>query len=323
MDTDTNYYDVLGINEGASKDEIKKAYRTLQMKHHPDRNGGNEESSDMTKKINEAYETLGDVQKREEYDMLRKNPFLRQGGHNMGGHNVDIPMQDIFNMMFGGGGGMPFGGMPFGGMPFGMMQGGGMPPGTKIHVFNGNPMNLQQTMNKPAPIMKTLTLTMEQVFSGGSIPLEIERWILENGNKVFEQETIYVDVFQGIDDKEMITLKDKGNIMSEHSKGDIKINIIVQNDTAFKRFGLDLVIEKSISLKDSLCGFAFELIHLNGKSYTLNNNKGNIVPPEYKKVYPNMGLKRGEHQGNMIIHFHVTFPEKLTEEQIAKLMEIL
>ena len=57
MDTDTNFYDVLGIGEGASKDEIKKAYRTLQMKHHPDRNGGNEESSDMTKTINEAYET--------------------------------------------------------------------------------------------------------------------------------------------------------------------------------------------------------------------------------------------------------------------------
>jgi DnaJ-class molecular chaperone len=58
---------------------------------------------------------------------------------------------------------------------------------------------------------------------------------------------------------------------------------------------------------------------LNGKSYTLNNNKGNIIPPEYKKVYPNMGLTREGHKGNMIIHFHVEFPEKLSEEQIAKL----
>jgi DnaJ-class molecular chaperone len=323
MDKDANYYDILGINEGASKDEIKKAYRSLQMKHHPDRNNGNQESGDMTQKLNEAYETLGDNQKREEYDMLRKNPFLRQGSHN-----IDIPMNDIFNMMFGTmQGGMPPG-MSFGGgmhpgmMHPGMMHQGMMPPGTKIHVFGG-PMNLQQAMNKPIPIMKTLTLSMEQVFTGASVPLEIERWILENGNKVFESETIYVDVLQGIDDKEMIILRDKGNIISENNKGDIKINIAVQNTTAFKRFGLDLVIEKTISLKDSLCGFTFELNHLNGKSYTLNNNKGNIVPSEYKKIYPNMGLKRGEHQGNMIIHFHVTFPEKLTEEQITKLIEVL
>jgi DnaJ-class molecular chaperone len=72
-----------------------------------------------------------------------------------------------------------------------------------------------------------------------------------------------------------------------------------------------------------LCGFTFEISYLNGKSYTLNNNKGNIVPPEYKKIYQEMGLKRGEHKGNMIINFHVTFPEKLTEEQIEKLSKIL
>ena len=317
MNIDTNFYDILGINEGASKDEIKKAYRSLQMKHHPDRNRGNQESSDMTQKINEAYETLGDNNKREEYDMLRQNPFMRQGLNNM-----DIPMNDIFNMMFGGGG-MPFGGggMPFGGggMSFG---GGGMQPRSKIHVFGG-PINLQQSINKPIPIIKTLQLTMEQVFSGASVPLEIERWILENGNKVFETETIYVDVIQGIDYKEIIILRDKGNIISENLKGDIKINILVQNNTLFKRFGLDLVIEKTILLKDALCGFSFELNHLDGESYTLNNNKGSIVPSEYKKIYSNMGLKRGDHQGNMIIHFHVTFPEKLSDEQINKLKEIL
>ena len=87
--------------------------------------------------------------------------------------------------------------------------------------------------------------------------------------------------------------------------------------------GLDLIYEKKISLKDSLCGFSFELKYLNNKSYTLNNNKGNIIPSDYKKIYPEMGLTRGEHKGNMIIHFHVEFPETLTEEQIAKISEIL
>ena len=70
-----NFYNVLGINEKASKDEIKKAYRALQMKWHPDKNPGNQEAINMTQKINEAYETLGDEQKRSEYD--NPNPFMR------------------------------------------------------------------------------------------------------------------------------------------------------------------------------------------------------------------------------------------------------
>lgn len=306
-----NYYQVLGVSETSTKEEIKKAYRTLQMKYHPDKNPGNQEAINMTQKINEAYETLGDNHKKAEYDMMRNNPnpFMRMNAR--GGPGMEVPMDDIFSMFFGGGN--PFAG----GMP------AGMPPGAKIHIFHGGPMNFQQSMNKPIPIMKSLQITMEQVLNGASLPLEIERWIMENGNKVFEKETIYVDVPPGIDENEIIVLRDRGNIISEQCKGDIKINILVQNNTAFKRSGLDLILDKTISLKEALCGFTFEINYLNGKSYTLNNNKGNIVRPEYKKVYPDMGLKRGEHKGNMIIVFHVEFPDKLTPEQIAELAKIL
>lgn len=312
-----NFYNILGVGENATKDEIKKAYRSLQMKYHPDKNPGNQESISMTQKINEAYETLSDEQKKGEYDMMRNNPNPFARMNSQGGGGMEVPMDEIFSMFFGGAN--PFAGMP--GMGGGGMS--GMPPGAKIHIFHGGPMGFQQAMNKPIPIMKSLQITMQQVLNGASVPLEIERWIMENGTKVFEKETIYVDVPPGIDENEMIVLRDKGNSISEHCKGDIKINILVQNNTAFKRSGLDLILEKHISLKESLCGFSFELNYLNGKSYTLNNNKGNIVPPEYKKVYPGMGLKRGEHKGNMIIIFHVDFPEKLTEEQIDKLSKAL
>jgi DnaJ-class molecular chaperone len=164
---------------------------------------------------------------------------------------------------------------------------------------------------------------MDQVLSGANVPLEIERWNVENGIKVFETETIYVTIPQGIDDNEMIILRDKGNMLNEQAKGDVKVIVKITNTSEFKRAGLDLVFEKNITLKEALCGFTFELNYLNGKSYTLNNNKGNIIPPEYRKVYPGMGLTRGEHKGNMIIHFHVEFPEKLTEEQIASLATVL
>ena len=310
-----NYYNILGVNEKSTKEEIKKAYRSLQMKYHPDKNPGNKDSMNLTQKINEAYEVLGDEQKRDEYDMTRNNPFMKMNNPFANGNGMDSQMEDIISMFFGGGG-MPFGG---GGIPF-----GGMPPGAKIHIFQGGPpMNFQQAMNKPIPIMKTVQINMEQVFNGGSIPMEIERWILENGTKVFEKETIYIDIPQGIDDNEMIILRDRGNIISDQCKGDIKVNILVQNNTAFKRSGLDLILDKTISLKDALCGFTFEINYLNGKNYTLNNSKGSIVQPEYKKLYTGMGLKRGEHKGNMIINFHIEFPEKLTEEQIDKLSKIL
>ena len=302
-----NFYNILGVSEKSTKDEIKKAYRSLQMKYHPDKNPGNQESINMTQKINEAYETLSDEQKKHEYDMMRNNPFMKMDSR--GPHNMDVPLNDIFNMMFGS--------------PFGIPGMGGMPPGAKIHIFHGGPMNFQEAMNKPIPIMKSLQITMAQVFTGASIPLEIERWILENGTKVFEKETIYVDIPQGIDENEMIVLRERGNIISDQVKGDIKINILIQNNTAFKRSGLDLILDKTISLKEALCGFSFELNYINGKSYTLNNNKGSIVPSEYKKIYPEMGLKRGEHKGNMIINFHVEFPTILTIEQIDKLNVIL
>jgi len=312
-----NFYKILGINENSTKDEIKKAYRTLQMKYHPDKNNGSQEAINMTQKINEAYETLGDEQKRQEYDMIRNNPnpFMRMNNNFNGG--MEVPVDDIFNMFFGGGG--PFG-MPGGGGIFNME---GMPNGTKVHIFHGGPLGFQQALQKPTPIIKTINIDIDQVLSGTTMPLEIERWVLENGTKVFENETIYVTIPQGVDDNEIVILRDKGNVINENVKGDVKIFVKIINNSIFKRSGLDLILEKNISLKDSLCGFSFEIKYLNGKSYTLNNNKGNIIPPDYKKVYPGMGLTRGEHKGNMIIHFHIDFPEKLNEEQITKISQIL
>jgi len=311
-----NYYNILGIPENSSKEDIKKAYRKLQMKFHPDRNPDDIEASNMTRKLNEAYETLGDDQKREEYDISRKNPFMRMNSQN--GHPMDVPIDEIFNNLFGGfhqNMGMPH---PFGG---GIPGFPGMPPGAKIHIFQGGMPN--GFLQKPTPIVKNIFISLEQVLDGATIPIEIERWIIENNNKVFENETVYINVPQGIDDGELIVLPDKGNILNESIKGDIKIFVKVNNNTLFKRNGLDLILEKNISLKEALCGFSFEIKYINGKSYTLNNNKGNIIPPEYRKVYNNMGLKRGDHTGNMIIHFHIDFPESLNDDQITKLREIL
>jgi DnaJ family protein B protein 11 len=311
-ESNCNYYEILGVNEKASKDEIKKAYRNLSFKNHPDKNQGNQDATSKFQKINEAYEILGDEEKKAEYDMTRNNPFFRMNNHGSGNSEMEVPIDEIFNAFFGGG--PIFGNM--GGFP-------GMPMGGKVHIFHGGPMGFQQAMQKPSPIIKNITINMEQVLNGAVVPIEIERWIVNNGIKVFEKETVYVTVPHGVDDGEIIILRNKGNSINENVKGDIKIIIKVKNDTLFKRVGLDLILEKTISLKDSLCGFSFEINYINGKIYTLNNNKGNIIPPGYKKLYANMGIKRGEHVGNMIILFNVDFPTQLTEDQIEKICGIL
>ena len=217
-----SFYNILGVPETASKDEIKKAYRSLSLKLHPDRNPNNLEAVGKFQKINEAYETLGDDQKKEEYDMMNKNPFLRMAQQG-GGQNMDGPFQDmddIFSALFGNVlGSMPGvkQGMHFGGPP-GMHFGG-----PKIHLFRGGPQ--MGFIQKPTPIIKTVAITMEQVLLGATIPVDIERWILENGNKVFEKETVYVTVPKGVDDNEIIILREKGNILTDEIKGDLKLFI--------------------------------------------------------------------------------------------------
>jgi DnaJ family protein B protein 4 len=329
-----NYYQILGVNENASHDEIKKAYRNLSLKFHPDKNPS-PEATEKYKKINEAYDILGDEQNRKKYEMERQNPFMRMGSRGgMGGVGINInEVDELFKNLFGGINGMPFGmGMEdFSDVPnmnnmsnmnngFGMGMGG---LGAQFHVFhNGRPINIMRP-GKPSPIIKNITITMEQVFTGSTIPVEVERWIHENNLKISETETLYVNIPKGIDDGEIIMLKDKGNIINENLKGDVKVFVKIINNTEIKRNGLDLIYEKKISLKDALCGFSFEIKYINGKMYTLNNTSGNIVCPGYKKIIPNMGLTREQTTGNLVIIFHIEFPEKLNEHQISQLKNIL
>jgi DnaJ-class molecular chaperone len=377
------HYDALGVNPKSTDAEIKKAYRMLSLKYHPDRNSSNE-AVDKMHKINEAYEILSDPQKRRQYDLELKNPFLsglggfpggmgmggmnmggmNMGGMNMGGMNMggmpftrmdtmDGGMDDIFQMLFGGGipgVGIPGGGMPGVGMPGGGMPGGGMPGGMgpEIHIFHGGfpgsqgipggfPQGFSQGLpgflgqgfrrqqtKKPDALTKTVQITLEQAYHGCTLPVEIERWTIIGELKVQEEETIYLTIPAGTDDNEMITIEGKGNIANEQQKGDVKVTIEVVNNTVFRRKGLDLIFRKGISLKESLCGFSFELPHLNGKMLNLNNrNNATIIKPNFKKVIPGLGLTRDGATGNMVIEFEVEYPDYLTPEQIAGISQIL
>ena len=309
-----NFYNILEVPETATIDEIKKSYRRLSMLFHPDKNKNNPEATAKFQKLSEAYETLGDQDKKKEYDLTQNNPFLKMMGSQQN------PMEDMLASLFGG---MPFSHM----QTFGQGINGqginiGGPFGPNIRVFhNGIPMN-PNGFQKPTPIIKNISVPIDKILTGTTIPVDIERWINQNETKIFENETVYVTVPKGIDEGEIIILREKGNVVRDDCKGDIKIFIKIENNTDFKRSGLDLLLEKTITVKEALCGFSFELKYITGKTYTITNNSGNIISHGYRKIIPNMGFSREQHTGNLLIMFNVKFPEKLTDEVLSELKKI-
>ena len=301
---DKNYYDILGVSNNASHDEIKKAYRRLSLIHHPDKNGNHED--DKFKELNEAYTILSDINTKKKYDNRNAN-----GNISFDDLNVQhINPNDIFNMLFAGGNG------------FSNMFNN---PSSNIHILrNGIPINLSQTMQKPIPIIKNIDITLEEAYTGCTKCIEIERWIRnELGNTKNEKETIYVLISKGVDDNEILLVPEKGNIISDTNKGDIKLFVKIINNTQLKRDCLNLIYYKSLTFKESLCGFSFDLPFINNKILKINNNNGNVICNGYKKMVPNLGLERDGHKGSLIIEFSVIYPESLTLEQITALNDIL
>lgn len=307
MSTKSNY-DILGVDKNASSSDIKKAYRALSLKYHPDRNS-DEGAKATFQKINEAYEVLGDDDRRKEYDV---GPPEGMSFHNMGGSSDFQDINSIFNMMFNGMGGRM----------------GGRMGGPDIRIFHGGiPVNMQrgeQRVRPPEPIIKHIDITIEQSYSGCVLPVEIERWTMNNDIRIVENETMYINIPQGIDNNEIILVKEKGHVVNENVRGDIRLIARMSNNSIFKRNGLDLIYKHTIQLKEALCGFTVEFIHLNGKRLRLNNTDNpTVIKPGHRNVFKSMGMTREQTTGNLILELDVIFPEMLSSAQINSLSEIL
>lgn len=308
----SDHYKTLGIEKNSTQETIKKAYRKLSLKYHPDKNNG---IDTQFKEINSAYEILSDPEKRRIYDMQNSNPFMSSSSPfpgNMFSHNSNMP--DVFTNMFGD--------SMF--QQFTHNQNRNNPSfnNPNIRIFrNGVEVN-KSKQQPPDHITINVTITMKQSYEGDSIPVDIKRSILRYQEKSMETETVYIDIPQGIGHNELITVKNKGNIIND-MKSDVKIKILIDNDKNFTRDGLNIIYNKEITLKESLCGFSFELPFINGKKYTINNNSGNIITPGFLKEINGMGFKRGQHNGSLIIKFNIIFPDNLKDEQIKKLSQLL
>lgn len=309
-------YELLQVSRTASKDDIRKAYRQLQMRHHPDKNLNSPESIAMTQRLNEAYDILSNERKRRDYDaqlaMEQRSSSFPSPTPNLAGpalrRNLSRTTAPTFD---------PAEIQSFLEKVLRPTAPANLETQEDAAEDTGNPWR------KPVPIFLPLRVQLAQVYAGASVPLEIERWNMETGVKTMERETVYVNLPSGVDDNEMIVLREKGNVLQDNFKGDVKLTVKVENNTPFERQGLDLVLKKTVSLKEALCGFSLEFKHLNGKSYTLNSLAGSVVSPEFRKEFPEMGLRRDTHVGKLVILFSVAFPESLTIQQVQALAAAL
>jgi DnaJ-class molecular chaperone len=292
------HYEVLGVQPTATKDELKRAFRKLSLKHHPDKGG----SEEMFKEVNAAYKVLSSDAERRKYDMEAKMKAARAQG---------IPVHPF-----------PPGAAGFSGNPAhinAMFE--------KMYQMFGQQHQRGDRSGKPPAILTRVSVTLEEAYTGKSVPLEIERNLTDAmGMTTKEKETVYVTVPPGVDNNEMIVLREKGHQTtpagtSDAVCGDVKIVIAVVNDTPFVRRGLDLYFRKTISLAEALCGFKFELKRFD-RSFTVNN-VGTVIQPGTRKVVAGLGMQRGEHRGNLVIDFDIRFPTKVSGEAAERVKAAL
>ena len=289
----TNYYEILNVTKDSSIDEIKKSYRKLSMKYHPDKNNG--EDSKM-KELTEAYSIIGDHNKKKKYDieMSAPNP------------------EELINMFFGKQVGDNF-------FNPGIFQ--NMREGGNFQFFSNIPNNLFNNVNFVQPLVHTINITLDEFYNNSEIKTIIKKTITTNSNSVISIEELTINVPSTLLDTNFIIIKNKGNVIN-NNKGDLKIKFVLISHNIYSLYKNDIIFCHEISLKDALCGFYFNIDYLDGKKYKINNTNS-IITPSYKKEINGMGVLKNGKRGKLIIMFKISFPEKLSLETKQKLLELL
>lgn len=350
MPKHTEYYKRLGVEPDASADDIRKAYRKLAVKYHPDKNP-DPKAQEKFKEISSAYEVLSDPQKKETYDQFGEEG-LQGGGFN------PSSASSIFEQFFGGGGRGKQ--KPNKGEDIKFQLGV-----TLKDLYNGKTTKLKVTRNilcqgcngrgsnKDGAVqtcstckgqgiriitqqMGMMIQQMQTVCNDckgkGQTIKEKDRCQRCSGNKVVpEEKQIEVHIDKGMQTGQKINFYGEGEQEPGIEPGDIVIILKEKQDPRnpepFKRQGDDLIYEHKITLYESLTGFKFHLKHLDDRYLHVSSEEGTITKPGDVKVvmHEGMPIHKQSYKGNLLIRFDVIFPlpEQLDEPKKAKLKEIL
>ncbi|KAL2524212.1 DNAJ heat shock family protein [Abeliophyllum distichum] len=313
-----DYYKILQVDKNATDEDLKKAYRKLAMKWHPDKNPNKKvEAEAKFKQISEAYEVLSDSQKRAIYDQYGEEGLKGQvpppgaGGAGPGGatffqtgdgpnvfHFNPRNANDIFAEFFGFS--SPFGGMGGGsGMRSGGTRFSSSMFGDDIFSSFGEGRPMSSAPRKAPPIEQTLPCSLEELYKGITKRMKISREIADASGKTLPvEEILTIDIKPGWKKGTKITFPEKGNEQPN----------VVPADLVF------IVDEKPHSV------FTRE----DGRTLTIPIN--NVIHPSYEEVVPKEGMpipKEPSKRGNLRIKFNIKFPTRLTAEQKSGIKKLL
>ena len=276
-------YETLGINEHASADEIKKAYRKLARKYHPDVNK-DESAIEKFKEINAAYEVLSDKKKKDEYDMYGDQIFGGQNFHDFAqnqGTNVDL--DDLLKSIFGGGGGAGFGG-GFGG--------GGSSSST----------DLDQRISITIPFYVSV--------KGGK------------HNVSLNNESFDIKIPAGIKNGETLRVRGKGSVGRTGKRGDLLIKVEVSESPIFERKENDLYMSMDVNLKTALFGGKVTVESLINDDITLKVPKNTKNGQKFRVRGAGVVDRKTSLKGNLYLTANIILPnvDELDDEfkQILK-----
>jgi len=332
-----DYYKVLGIDKGASESEIKKAYRKSAIKYHPDKNPGDKDAEAKFKQAAEAYEVLGNSDKRAKYDQFGHAAFEGAGGFGSGGMNMDdifSQFGDIFGGAFGGG---------FGGFGGGQRRSKGTNLRIKVsltisEIANGVNKKIKVKRKVQAP--GTEFSTCSQCGGSGQVT-QITNTILgrmqstttcnvcsgtgkivsrkapgsDSNGQILSEETVEVKIPAGVEDGMQLRVSGKGNeAISDGIPGDLLVLINELPDENLKREGNNLHYDLYISISEAVLGISKEINTVSGKvriKLDAGIQSGKILRLRGK------GLKsiNGYGNGDLLVHVNVWTPKTLNKEQ--------
>ncbi|KAK6241975.1 hypothetical protein SCA6_007364 [Theobroma cacao] len=304
-----DYYNILRVSRNATEEDLKKSYKRLAMRWHPDKNPVNKKEAEAKfKQISEAYDVLSDQQKRQIYDLygeegiksaeLSSPSGFAGGGVGVGAYRFNPRnADDIFAEFFGG-------------------------PEKRFYGDGGVG---SQGNKKAAPVESRLVCSLEELYKGGRRKMRISRTVPDEfGKPKTVDEILKIDIKPGWKKGTKITFPEKGNHEPGITPADLIFVVDEKPHAIFKRDGNDLVINQKISLLEALTGITLSLATLDGRNLTIPVI--DIVKPGHEVVIPNEGMpisKEPSKKGHLKIKFEIIFPSRLTAEQKSDLRRAL
>ena len=352
-----DYYNILGVDKNASKDDIKKAYRKLAMEHHPDRNPGNAQSEEKFKEISEAYSVLSDDQKKANFDQFGSADGNFNSGFNMNDFMKNFNMGDMF------GGFNPFGnGSPFGNPfvdPFGNQQvsrkGGDLRIKLNINLvdvrdgvdktfkFNrkvhcnscygyGGEHTPCATCNGSGRVRTTRQTIIGHMVTQSDCPdcgghgyvISVQCPICVGAGVKDEVTELNIQIPKGVEDGDKFKLGGKGNSPFRPGKGglygDLIVEISVEKHPSLVRNGINLIYELNIPITSLILGEKVEIPTLDGSariSIKPYTKVGDVLRLHGKGLSDQRGAR-----GDQLITINANIPNKLTREERRLLEEL-